>query len=174
MVSLLLVSTACNSVSKERDKVLKIRQELYDKNSVLSSQVVAEKAIVAFRKFGTDFPKDSSALKFHTEAAEIAWSLGKFPQSLEIFKEIIELHPDAASMPYLYLRVAAISNDALKDTVEARKYYTLVLEQYPGSEFRKGAEFGLETLGLNEQEQFDYMMKKAGNQEPVVQSEKAN
>lgn len=156
-----LLAGCANNVEKERAKVTELRKELYDKNSVLSSQEVADKAIEAFRAFGNKFPEDTAALKFHTEAAEIAWTIGKHKLSTEIFLEILELHPDARTIPYIGVRLGSIFNDNLRDTAQARKYFTLVLEKYPESDYSEGARFGLETLGMDERQQFDYMLRRA-------------
>jgi TolA-binding protein len=160
-----VVVTACKpggNVDKERAKIIELRKQLYDQNSLLNSMSVAEEAIEAFRTFGKKFPTDSLALPYHIEAGEIAWTLAKFPQSIEIFEEIAGLHPDSDMLPYVYLRLGSIYNDALKDTANSRKYYTMLIEQYPDSEFSEGAQFGLETLGMSEKEQFDYLLGKSG------------
>jgi outer membrane protein assembly factor BamD (BamD/ComL family) len=157
----LLFLLGCNgNADKERAKVTELRKTLYDKNSILASHEVAEKAIVEFRNFGKKFPKDSAALRFHTESAEIAWTIGQHKLSTEIFKEIMDIHPDAENMPYICIRLGSIYNDNLRDTAEAKKYFQMVLDKFPGSEFVKGAKFGLETLGMDERQQFDYMLRK--------------
>ena len=160
MAAVILAGCAGN-VEKERAKVTELRKELYDKNSVYTSHEIAEKAIEAFRAFGKKFPDDTAALKFHTEAAEIAWTMGKHKLSTEIFLEIMDMHPDAGTIPYIGVRLGSIFNDNLRDTAQARKYFTLVLEKYPESDYTEGARFGLETLGMDERQQFEYMLRKA-------------
>ncbi|MFO7721799.1 MAG: tetratricopeptide repeat protein [Bacteroidales bacterium] len=160
-----VVVSACkpgSNVEKERANIIELRNQLYDQNSVLSSQKVAEEAIEAFRAFGKNFPEDSLAMPYHIEAGEIAWTLAQYPLSIEIFQEILGIHPESDMVPYLYLRLGSIYNDAMKDTINAKKYYMLLLENYPQSEFSEGAQFGLETLGMSEKEQFDHLMEKAG------------
>ncbi len=150
----------------EKNKVERIRKELYDANGVLKSYPDTEKAVAAFRSFSNKFywvPFDKQTLPYHIEAGELAWTLGKMPLSLDIFMEVMKVHPKNDMTPYLYLRVASIANDAMKDTVMAREYYTKLLDEYPKSEFAEGARFGIETLGMNEEEQFLYIMRKGGH-----------
>jgi outer membrane protein assembly factor BamD (BamD/ComL family) len=159
--------SACNffdNVNKDRERMYELRKQLYDKNSLLTSYEAADAAIEAFRAFGNKYPKDTAALPFHIEAAEIAWTMTKFPLSIEIFEEIVALHPESDLLPYVYLRLGSIYNDAIKDTVNAKKYYTLLLEKYPESDFVEGAQFGIETLGMTEKEQFDYLLRKSGQE----------
>jgi outer membrane protein assembly factor BamD (BamD/ComL family) len=161
---LLLTTIACNrkaGLEKEKARLAELRAQLYDKNSTLASQKIADEAIVEFRAFGNAFPDDSMGIRYHIEAAEIAWTVAKYPTSLEIFKEIVDLHPKTEMLPYLYLRIGAISNDALRDTATARKYYTMVIEKFPNGEYTEGAQFGLETLGMSEEEQFKIILMKS-------------
>ncbi len=159
-VALFMAGCSGGNVDKERTRVTELRKELYDKNSVYTSHEIAEKAIEAFRAFGKKFPEDSAALKFHTEAAEIAWTMGKHKLSTEIFREVMDMHPDEGTVPYICVRLGSIYNDNLLDTVEARKYFTRVLEKFPESDYAEGARFGLETLGMDERQQFDYMLRR--------------
>lgn len=164
---LLLFAFACNfggkkelNVDEERAKVTELRKELYDNNSVLSSKKVAEEAIEVFRALGKNFPSDSMALPFHIEAAEIAWTLQKYTLSAEIFREIADLHPANESLPYIYVRLGSLYNDKLNDTTMAKSYFNMVIENYPGDEFYQSALFGIETLGMDEDEQFKVILKK--------------
>lgn len=166
----IVLAVGCNrgtklNVDEERGKVQQLRKELYDKNSLLSSYDVAKDAIEKFRAFGMNFPEDSLALPLHIEAAEIAWTLGEFRLSVEIYEEIAALHPDSESMPYVYTRLGSIYNDKLKDPETSEKYYSIVVEQYPDDEYVASAKFGLETLGMSEDEQFKVILKRQAEYE---------
>jgi len=171
LACIIVLAAGCNrgpklNVDEERGKVQQLRKELYDKNSLLSSYDVAKEAIEKFRAFGQNFPEDSLALPFHIEAAEIAWTLGEYRLSVEIYEEIAELHPDSDSMPYVYTRLGSIYNDKLKEPETAEKYYSIVVEQYLAwSEFFPSAKFGLETLGMSEDEQFRVILRKQAEAE---------
>lgn len=170
IASVFILAAGCNrgpklNVDEEREKVQQLRKELYDKNSLLSSYDVAKEAIEKFRAFGLNFPEDSLAQPFHIEAAEIAWTMGEYRLSVEIYEEIAKLHSDSESMPYVYTRLGSIYNDKLKDSETAEKYYSIVVEQYPEDEFVASAKFGLETLGMSEDEQFRVILRKQAEAE---------
>lgn len=149
-----------NKQKKMRDEMIALKKELYNTNSTLSSYDVAEKAISTFRTYATQYPEDSISLEYHIEAGYIAWALSQYPLSLEIYKEIIDLHPGNDRMPFLYLRIGSIANDDLKDTITAKKYYEMLMADYPTSEFAKGAETGLKTLGMDVDEQLRYILQQ--------------
>ncbi len=148
------------NLSRERKKVIKINESLYDKTGTIPGHVIAEEAIDAFREFGRRHPKDSIALPYHIKAGDLAFTLGKFSQSAEIFNEILTIYPQNNQMPYVYLRLGALYNDKLNDTVQAKAFYNRILDEFPDDPFVESALFGLETLGLNEDEQLRVILNK--------------
>lgn len=145
----------------ERSRLLEMLEGLYDENGVLVSHTAAEEAISAFRVFGNNYPEDSLALVFHTYSGDISEMLGKYALSREIFIEIAELHPEDEIIPYIYYRIGTLSNDELEDTETAEYYFNLIITEYPDNEFADGARFGIETLGMDKEEQLEYLLEKS-------------
>jgi tetratricopeptide (TPR) repeat protein len=164
-VPLLMVSCGDKKVDQQAEdwgRVLELDSMLDDRTGNIPGLKVAEEAMAAFRSYGNNYPEDTLAIPFHLKAAHLAFTLGNYQMSADIFNEVVSIHPEAEEMPYIYIRLGTLYNDHLNDTVLARTFYTKVLDDFPDDPYVESALFGLETLGMNPDEQFVIIRRKAG------------
>ncbi len=149
------------ALEEERARIIELNSLLYDKEGNLPGHKVAQEAIEAFRAFGNNHPDDSMALPYHIKAGDLAFTLGQFRLSADIFSEVVSLYPSGEHSPYVFIRLGSVYNDRLQDTAAARVYFTKVLDEFPSDPLAESAEFGIETLGMDEEEQFKVILKRS-------------
>jgi len=99
------------------------------------------------RLYGAAVPKDDETEKSLFNAAEMARTLKKHNQTLQIYDYILA-HPDNFSKAPAALFLKGFTYDEhLKNMDEARKYYTEYLEKYPNGTYATSAQSSLENLG---------------------------
>ncbi len=165
MVGLPLLFLSCieqkvDQQSIDRARVLELDSLLHDRTGNLPGFKVAEEAIVAFRAYGNNYPDDTLAAPYHLKAAHLAFTLGQYKLSADIFSEVVSLHPETTELPYIYTRLGSLFNDHLNDTARARTYFTMIIENFPGDPYVESAQFGLETLGMDQDEQFKIIQQR--------------
>ena len=97
--------------------------------------------------YGAGVPKDDDAQKSLFDAANMAIALKKHNQALKIYDYVLA-HPDNFSKVPTALFLKGFTYDEhLKNTVEAKKYYTEFLEKYPDDSYASSVKASLNNLG---------------------------
>lgn len=164
LITIIALLFSCSNPVKEKKRlwarVLEVEAALHTPNQNFPGMKAAEEAIVVFREFATKYPQDSMAFFYHVKAADIAFTLQQYPVSGEIFEEVLEKHSQREGFAYVYLRLGSLYNDKLQDTAKARIFFNRILSEYPNNQYVESAKFGLDHLGMNEQQQLETILQR--------------
>ena len=75
------------------------------------------------------------------------YSQEAYADAIENFKIILEKFPEGTTTAKATFMLGFINANNLKNLEEAKKYYTLFIEKYPGHDLADDAQYELNTLG---------------------------
>jgi tetratricopeptide (TPR) repeat protein len=151
----------CNSDSKSSPTDLKqnrldsLRIIINDLELVDKSQLTLEQQtslLKAYQGYYNTAGKDTIALNYLFEAANLAQVLGKYEKSIEMFIDFHDGFPASHRCDEAVYNIAYIYDARLKNSEKATTYYNKVIELYPNSLWAEQAKGALHFVGLSDEE----------------------
>lgn len=109
-------------------------------------------AMRVYDEYSSYFPDESKSPEYLFKAGELANSLQLPQPALGYLNRLLNKYPNYKNAPYALFMQGMIYDDQLKDTANARKIYTKVIEKYPESQLAKDAEASIQNLGKSVEE----------------------
>jgi len=81
------------------------------------------------------------------DAAQRNYAEKKFSESLKMYKKLVKKYPESTRRANAIFMAGYINANNLNDYEEARKYYSMIISEYPEHEFVDDAQFELENMG---------------------------
>jgi tetratricopeptide (TPR) repeat protein len=110
----------------------------------------------AYQEYYNTSGKDTLALNYLFEAANLAQVLGKYEKAIEYFINFHDGFPASHRCDEAVYNIAYIYDARLKNAEKATTYYNKVIELYPNSLWAQEAKGALHFVGLSDEE----MIKK--------------
>lgn len=173
----LLILSACSNNEQKTDTTgaPKTGKEKYQKmidsietkmqatRNMPLDQGTAMFAMRCYDEYASYFPNEPKSPEYLFKAGEIANSLQLSQQALNYLGKLMVKYPRYKNAPYALFMQGMIYDDQLKDTANARKVYTEVIEKYPDSQLAKDAQASINNLGKSVEELIREFEKKQAN-----------
>lgn len=95
------------------------------------------------------YPKSEEAAKAIDLVQGYATQIEDYPLSIEWSEKIINEYPDYKGREVVMYNLATTCNLMTKDTVKAKKYFNMFLDEFPNSQLAADARFSVEHLGMS-------------------------
>lgn len=115
-----------------------LRDSLANTVNILETPEVGEEYIRLCVEYAQAHPKDTASAQLYFEAANVANSLRKYHQAIELWGKVWQLYPDTQFAPHALFRQGFTAENSVKDRYKAKYYYELFLQKYPQHEFVSG------------------------------------
>lgn len=109
-------------------------------------------AMRVYDEYASYFPDETKSPEYLFKAGELANSLQLAQPALSYLGRVMSKYPNYKNAPYALFMQGMIYDDQLKDTANARKIYTQVIQKYPESQLAKDAEASIKNLGKSVEE----------------------
>lgn len=154
MVATVLLAVGCNRKSKSEKEVFRVDEQLTQIDSLKKQisreksidKTTAERLIFAYRQFVDSFPSHFRTPELMMELSDVYYGQRQFKNQAQTLRHIIENHPDYKKIDVCYYMLAHILDSEFDERVEAKKFYSGLLEKYPRSVFAADAEARMKTI----------------------------
>ena len=151
-ISLLMITTACNSKEKELNKIeaqAKAMDSLIRVNPVMNvgQKVEAEKMIDAYLAYIDKYPEDTIAPEFLMKCAILYHVMPDYGKELAILEKLVAQYPNSGYAPQALAIGARVSEDNLRNYEQARTYLSQIMEKYPESPYAVNIDLQIEHVG---------------------------
>ena len=155
-VILTAVLTACGPKGNPLEsRISELEDELYQESGFTMDKEGLDKAgelMSAYLEYA-DQLKDSTDAPFYLfKAADLAMSINRINESLEIYNRIIFQYPDFEKAPECLFLMGFIYENYLQNYGKAKEIYEQFLVKYPGNEFADDAASSIQNLGKSPEE----------------------
>ncbi len=149
---LFLYQAGCQNASSERETWARLEQESSDKHHIQgeASLKLADK----YLKFSQEFPSSPNAPKALLKAAQLYDANRLTATAIDCYRKVVQRFPQSPEAAQASFLIGFAYNNALGDTLNARKAFEQFLKQYPESELVPSARLELATMGKSLDEMF--------------------
>ncbi|MGV6862198.1 MAG: tetratricopeptide repeat protein [Putridiphycobacter sp.] len=172
---LILNFNACQSATDEQtgevieennDKFLARIKMLDDSlNTNFPSQEIMQDAVTAFQDYAVIYPEDEKSPDYLLKASDIAFTLGQHSKSVKILNKIIKDYPTYNKIESVYYNRASHTDFELRDTAQAKIYYSEFIEMFPQSDFVDDAQARIDQNFMSLEELIKSFTENKGNSE---------
>jgi TolA-binding protein len=127
-------------------------------------------AMNAYADYARYYPADTASVGFLFLEASYASGIGQFDKALKTYQFIEAKYPQSKNIPDCMLGEAEIYNNNLKDTANAHKKFSEIIEKFPGTHQAQDSKMEIKYLGMTPdqlgkmfEEQNKAKEKKEGN-----------
>jgi len=140
------VLASCSNKKSELKTINDLKKEVFDKSAKTFDGKKAEELINLYVAFAKDFPKDTNAVNFLFDAANL--SVATNPKyAIELFDKLIAEYPNSKRVPDCMFYKGFTYDEKLKDAKHARECYNTYLQKYPNHTWAKDIPGLIEMLG---------------------------
>jgi TolA-binding protein len=140
--------TACQHPQDDMRKQISAAEKTLFKDSLSMQPDVtkADSIIHMYTEYALKFQDDTLTPEYLFRAGDIANGIGKFKESIEYFGRVGR-YPNYAKLPSAVFLQGFISENSLKDTAQARRFYETFLKQYPTHKLAGDVRISLANMG---------------------------
>lgn len=129
-----------------------LRGQIFNQASGVINQQYADEFIRLSNQYARLLPTDKQTPDWLFQAGEMAGSLHRYDQTLELYEKINKDFPNyEKASQVLFMRAFTLDSE-LKQLDEAKALYEEFLQKYPKDDFADDAQFLLNNLGKSEDE----------------------
>ena len=168
LLSLIIVLFAACGPTKEDTlaKISKLEMQLFSSTNSSVNKIKANELVLLYLDFAEKYTEDSLVPNYLFKAADISMNIMESGKAIEIFDRIINNYPDYKKAPECLFLKGFVYENNLHDLVNAKKYYTKFIEQYPDNDFADDAKMSIKNLGKSPEElirEFEEKMKQGND-----------
>jgi outer membrane protein assembly factor BamD (BamD/ComL family) len=161
------VLNACNDDERTQSAkaITEMEKRVYADTASRINMEVAQNLVLEYGKFTQLFPSDTLAPQFLFKAGELSLGLNNPKAALGYFGQVVSHYPSSPKASYSLFMQGFINDGPIKDSAQARKYFSEFLIKYPKHPLAKDAEFSLVNLGRTDDElvrEFEKRMAESG------------
>ena len=158
IIALLFLNTSC---SKEEKKISIIEEESLEMQMIKAyeqglKELERGDAVYAAKKFNEAellYPQSDWAPRSSLMASYAYWSQGYYNNSILELKRFLKVYPKSKNLDYAYYLLAMNYYDSIVDEKkdlrplkEAKKYFTLVINNYPKTDYALDGKYKIELI----------------------------
>ncbi|HRI00978.1 MAG TPA: hypothetical protein PK006_08000 [Saprospiraceae bacterium] len=143
--------------------ILDIGRAIFSDTTQKFSEEKARVYVDACEAYALAIPKDEAAPEFIFKAAETSNALKTYEKSFALYDWIIDAYPKHPRAPMALFMKGFLFDGTIKDSANARRFYTEFLEKYPKHEFVKDAKVLLSNIGKSDEQVLQELMEKNKN-----------
>lgn len=162
-----MMAWGCGRKSENlKEKISRLEQSFYeDPDFTLDEEGLAKASELeaAYLEYADQNKDSADAPEYLFKAADLAMSLDKPQESLDLYNRILFQYPDYAKAPECLFLVGFIYENYLQNYGKAKEIYESFLERYPDHEFADDAAISIKNLGKSPEElikEFEEMNKE--------------
>lgn len=125
----------------------------------------AGQLLAVYIDYTNAFHEDTKTCEYRLQAAELAQTLERYRQAIELYRNVNEGCPDFQFAPQSVFMIAVIHQDFMNDREGAKKYYEEFIRLYPDHELTKDAMARINTLYMTDEEIVRMFEEKLKSQE---------
>lgn len=114
----------------------------------------------AYQEYYNKHPKDTVALNYLFEAANLAQKLDKHQKAIDLFINFQEGFPGSHRCDEAVYNIAYIYDARIQNKEKARLYYNKVIELYPTSMWAEQARGALQIVNMSDEELLKFLEEK--------------
>ena len=135
-------------VSKQElnTEIQELKTKISSENNV-NSEKAAMQIVNLYAKYVEAFPKDSNAIKYLFESAQVNVGLGLSPEAIANLDTIVARYPKSEVAPSALQFKAFILDDRMRRWQKASEVLDELIEKYPNSDIIENAKAYKQTLG---------------------------
>jgi len=158
-------SDKANSASPEAKKALiasidSLQRNMFNRQNMEMDKSLVSKAIVAYQDFVKNFPEDSLSAEYLFRLSDLSRATGDNKKAIEYLDQICKTYPAFRKIPECLFLQGYYYQEYFNDTVQAKAFYTNLLEKYPTHAFSDDAKALMKMFGKSEQDIIKEFEKK--------------
>lgn len=171
----LALLTSCSSEDNKEgtemsEQVQDQKQILTDKIAALESRVYAKESVpvksdmhqlmLTYQEFANSYKEDENSPEYYFKAGELAYSMGKYDHSIDLFKKVIGTYDEYEKNPAAMFYIALVYHYKKKNDEAALNVYENIIKFYPDSHEAKESAASINLLGKTDEQIIEEFKKK--------------
>ncbi len=127
-----------------------LQVKMFNPESMELDRSVASKGLMLYQEYVNKYPDDSLSAEYLFRSSDLARGLGDSKNSISYLENICKKYPKYKRIPECLFLQGYYHQEFFKDSVQAKYFYTQLIEKFPAHPFSKDAKVLLQLFGKSD------------------------